>query len=93
MRNGAGAVGPDTAVRLAPEGIDLRLIQLYAVQRGLGLLAVERAEEGKDGLREDWEKRKGAVNIDLRVAGLQRSSAYSTQKSGNHHVPSAVGWV
>lgn len=93
MRNGAGAVELGTAVRLALVGIDLRLIRLYAVQRGLGLLAVERAEEVRDGLKEDWEERKGAVSIGLRVAGLQRSSAYSTQKSGNHHVPSAVEWL
>lgn len=80
MRNGAGAVELGTAVRLALVGIDLRLIQLYAVQRGLGLLAVERAEEVRDGLKEDWEERKGAVSIGLRVAGKGASERKEKDK-------------
>lgn len=56
------------------------------MQRGLGQLAVETAEE-EVGLKEDWEEQKeGPASI----AGFVRLPAYSTQKAGHYHVPSAV---
>jgi hypothetical protein len=44
-------------------GIDLRLIESYAVQRGFDLLAVETAEEVVVGLKEDWKERKELVSM------------------------------
>jgi hypothetical protein len=56
-RNGAGAAEPGTAVRSAQVGIGRRLIEWYAVQRGLDLLAVETAEKGEVGLKENLKER------------------------------------
>jgi hypothetical protein len=87
-RNGAGTAEPGTAVLLALVGIDLQLIESYAVQRGFDLLAVETAEE-EVGLKEDWKERKELVSI----ADFVRHPAYSTQKTGHYHVPSAVQYA
>jgi hypothetical protein len=56
------------------------------VQRGFDLLAVETAEEEEVGLKEDWKERKELVSM----ADFVRHPAYSTQKAGHYHVPSAV---